>query len=174
MVLKIRDERQQRALTGLSEKKFNKLLPIFEKKYQAQKQKEYDQQVAAGTRQRKAGGGRKSSLKESRDKLEFILSYLKTYPSYDELAEKFDVARSTAHDQVKYLLPLLQASLAELGVLPQREFESVAAFQALCQQLDLEQLLLDVTERPRQRPQDKDHQRDCYSGKKNDIPSKTC
>jgi hypothetical protein len=180
MALKIRDERQRRALTGLSEQKMTKLLAIFSQTYQAQKQQEYEQELAAGTRQRQPGGGRKSSLQESQDKLEFILYYLKTYPTYDDLAEKFDVARSTAHSQVKYLLPILQASLAELGVLPQRSFESVAAFQDLCQQLDLAQLWLDVTERPRQRPQDNDQQRDYYSGKKktylqepaNDQPQK--
>jgi len=174
MTLKIRDERQMRALTGLSQKKFKELLPVFEKNYQAHKQQVYEQELAAGTRQRQPGGGRKSSLKESQDKLEFILYYLKTYPTYDELAEKFDVARSTAHDQVKYLLPILQASLAELGVLPQRAFESVEAFRALCQELELDQLWLDVTERPRQRPQDNEQQREAYSGKKNGIPSKTC
>ena len=174
MALKIRDERQRRALTGLSEQKMTKLLAIFSQTYEAQKQQEYDQELAAGLRQRRPGAGRKSRLKESQDKLEFILYYLKTYPTYDDLAEKFDVARSTAHDQVKYLLPILQASLAELGVLPQRRFESVAVFQDLCQQLDLTQLWLDVTERPRQRPQDNAQQREAYSGKKNDILSKTC
>lgn len=174
MTLKIRDERQMRALTGLSKRKFKKLLPVFEKNYQAHKQQKYEQELAAGTRQRQPGGGRKSSLKESQDKLEFILYYLKTYPTYDDLAAKFDIARSTAHDQVKYLLPILQASLAELGVLPQRAFESVEAFQAMCQELELDQLWLDVTERPRRRPQDNDQQREAYSGKKNGIPSKTC
>ena len=88
------------------------------------------------------------------------------------MAEKFDLARSSAHDQVKYLLPILQETLFELGVLPHRSFESVEAFRTLCQQLDLEQVLLDVTERPQQRPQDNEQQQDCYSGKKNDIRSK--
>lgn len=172
MILKIREERQKRALTGLSEKKWNQLLPIFAKNYQAQKQKAYEQGLATGSRQRKPGGGRTSTLKEMEDKLDFILYYLKTYPTYDQLAERFNLARSSAHDQVKALLPILQASLADLGVLPYRHFESVAAFQALCEELDLEQILLDVTERPRQRPQDGEHQQDCYSGKKNAIPSK--
>jgi len=172
MILKIREDRQMRALTGLSEKKFKALLPTFEKNYYAQKQKEYEQGMVTDTRKRKPGGGRKSNLKEIEDKLEFILCYLKTYPTYDELAEKFALARSSAHDQVKYLLPILQETLAELGVLPHRSFESVEAFRTLCQQLDLEQVLLDVTERPQQRPQDNEQQQDCYSGKKTTYAQK--
>jgi len=173
MSLNIREERQKRALTGLSEKKFNELLPVFTKNYQEQKQRTYQQGLATGQCQRKPGGGRNSKLKEMDDKLDFILYYLKTYPTYDQLGERFDLARSSAHDQVKALLPILQATLADLGVLPYRQFESVAAFQALCQELNLEQILLDVTERPRQRPQNSDQQQECYSGKKNVIPSKT-
>ena len=72
MILKIREDRQMRALTGLSEKKFKVLLPTFEKNYYAQKQKEYEQGMATDTRKRKPGGGRKSNLKEIEDKLAFI------------------------------------------------------------------------------------------------------
>ena len=52
----------------------------------------------------------------------------------------------------------------EMGHLPKREFESVEAFKASLG--NEEQLLIDVTERPHQRPQDKTQQQSLYSGKK--------
>lgn len=173
MALKVRDDRQMRAITGLSSDKFEELLIVFEETYKTEQQKAYEEAVKRGERVRKLGGGRPSKLKTMRDKLEFALRYLKTYPTYDELAEIYDLARSSTHDNVKALVPIVEKTLAVLGVLPKREFESVEAFREYCQQLDLEKLLIDVTERPCRRHQDNDKQKEHYSGKKKDIPCKT-
>ncbi|MBE7549477.1 MAG: hypothetical protein HS126_00165 [Anaerolineales bacterium] len=61
MSLNIRDDRQMRALTGLSAKEICKILPVFAEVYQEEQQQAYEQGLAAGTRQRKPGGGQKAN-----------------------------------------------------------------------------------------------------------------
>lgn len=170
MSLKIRDDRHLRALTGLSETKFEQILPVFSEVYQEEQQQAYEQGLVAGTRQRQPGGGQKGKLPTMRDKLQFILYYYKVYPTFDVLGSQFDMARSKANEQVHRLSPLLHRTLVRLGVMPPREFENVAALQQVCQELD--QLLLDVTERPHRRPADDEQQREMYSGKKRPYPEK--
>jgi hypothetical protein len=164
MTIKIRDDRQMRAMTGLSQAKFAELLPVFSQVYQQEQQQTYEQGLAMGTRQRQPGGGQKGKLPRMQDKLLFILTYYKTYPTFDVLGAQFNMARSKANENVHKLSPILHDTLVQLGVLPHRQFESVAAFKEACQGLD--QLIIDVTERPHQRPQDDEQQRDLYSGKK--------
>jgi len=170
MLETIRDDRQMRALTGVSRKKFTQLLPIFSRVYHQERYQAYEKGLAEGTRKRKPGGGQKGKLPEPADKLYFILNYYKTYPTFDVLGDRFGLARSKAHTQVHQLSPILHQTLMEMGHLPQREFESVEAFKAMLG--DVDQILIDVTERPHQRPQDNEQQQELYSGKKNDIPSK--
>ena len=62
MCLQIRDDRQMRALTGLSQAQFDQLLPVFSDIYQATEQQTYERGVASGTRRRKPGGGSKGKL----------------------------------------------------------------------------------------------------------------
>jgi hypothetical protein len=164
MIENIRDERQMRAMTGLSQEKFAQLLPTFSRVYAQARYQAYEQGLAAGSRTRKPGGGQKGKLPQMADKLYFILSYYKTYPTFDELGARFDLARSKAHAYVYQLSPILHQTLRELGSLPEREFESVEAFRAKLQ--DWDQILIDVTERPHHRPQDEEQQRELYSGKK--------
>ncbi|MEZ4734560.1 MAG: transposase family protein [Caldilineaceae bacterium] len=92
MVIKIRDERQMKALTGLSFAEFDRLLPVFTAVYEARQQRRYEQAVQAGSRRRQPGGGRKSKLPTMDDKLFFVLYYFKTYPTFDQLGAKFDLA----------------------------------------------------------------------------------
>jgi len=165
---KLRDDRQLRALTGLNEAKIEEILPLFSQVYRERDQQAYEEGLGLGTRTRKPGGGRKGKLPTMRAKLLFILSYYKTYPTFDVLSAQFDLARSKANEQVHRLSPILHETLVRLEVLPQRQFESVEAFKAACPGID--QLLIDVTERPHQRPQDNEAQRELYSGKKKDTP----
>ena len=76
MGLQIRDDRQMKALTGLSHGQFHYLLPVFSDLYQATQQTTYEEGLTAGTRVRKPGGGCKGKLptmaekrKRSRGKL---------------------------------------------------------------------------------------------------------
>src|SRR5262249_15011096 len=73
MGLQIRDERQMKALTGLSQAQFDHLLPFFSAIYETTQQKTYAAGVASGTRRRKPGGGSKGKLPTMAEKLhEFI------------------------------------------------------------------------------------------------------
>ena len=97
MSLVIRDDRQMKALTGLSQVQFDQLLPVFESTYQATQQQAYEEGIEAGTRQRKPGGGCKGKLPTIADKLLFVLYYYKTYPTFDVLGAQFHMARSKAN-----------------------------------------------------------------------------
>ena len=57
-MLTIRDDRQLRSLTGVSDKVLAKLEAEFSKVYQRQYEEAYDEGLKKGTRQHKAGGGR--------------------------------------------------------------------------------------------------------------------
>lgn len=99
-----------------------------------------------------------------RDKLIFVLYYLKVYPSFDVLGAHFGMSRSKACENVHALRLILYKALQNLDVMPQREFKTVEAFVAACDWID--ELLIDVAERPHSRPVDNTKQKDLYSGKK--------
>lgn len=171
MVIAIRDERQMRALTGLSPAEFEQLLPTFSAVYVAKRQAEYEQALQAGTRQRKSGGGRKSKLPTLADKLLFVLYYYKDYPTFDVLGTQFNLSRSKAHTQLYLLSPLLHETLVKLEMMPHRAFKTVEELTLALKGVD--QIIIDATERTYRRPQDVEQQRAHYSGKKNAIRSKT-
>ena len=90
MGLQIRDERQMKALTGLSQAQFDHLLPVFSDIYRATQQQTYEEGVESGTRRRHPGGGSKGKLPTMAEKLQFVLYYYKTYPTFDVLGTQFD------------------------------------------------------------------------------------
>src|SRR5436305_7517840 len=100
MGMQIRDERQMKALTGLSQAQFNHLLSVFSDIYQATQQKTYEKGLESGTRRRKPGGGCKGKLPTMADKLLFVLYYYKTYPTFDVLGTQFAMARSKANENL--------------------------------------------------------------------------
>jgi len=110
----IRDDRQFRALMGVSPSLFSQLLGKL-----------------TGTRQRKPGGGAKGRLATDRQKLKFILYYYKNYPTFDVLGAHFNLSRSKAHANVYKLSPLLHDTLAEMGMVPHRHFDSVDDFHTI-------------------------------------------
>jgi len=166
----IRDDRQMRSLTGLSEQQFTNLTSEFEKDYQAYRQALYAECLAKGMRQRRLGGGRKGKLPRVKDKLFFTLVYFKTYPTFDVLGTQFGMGRSKANENLHTLAPILMNTLVRLGVMPHRQFSSVEEMKTAFQGID--RILIDVTERLYRRSQDDDTQREHYSGKKSTIPSK--
>lgn len=171
MVIEIRDDRQMRSLTGLSQAQFGKLLSEFTQKYHAIRYSEYEKGVKAGTRMRKPGGGQKGKLPTMADKLLFVLYYYKIYPTFDAFATQFKMARSKANENLHQLSPVLYETLVELGMMPAREFQDAEELKAALKGID--QIIIDATERLFRRPQDSDKQKDYYSGKKNDIRLKT-
>jgi hypothetical protein len=164
VVIEIRDDRHMRSLTGLSQDQFNQLLPTFTEVYQEAQQAAYEKGVAAGTRQRKPGGGAKGKLPTTSDKLMFVLFYYKTYPTFDVLGTQFNMARSKANENLHKLSPILHQTLARLGMMPHREFKTPEALKAALQGVD--QIIIDATERAYRRSQDEAKQREHYSGKK--------
>ena len=113
---------------------------------------------------RAPGAGRKHTLRTLRAKLFFLLLYLKCYPTFDVAGLLFEVDRSRACRWVGAWLPLLEAVLGRAAVLPARQIRSVAEF--LQRFPEVQDLFLDGTERPTQRPQQAGQQRARYSGKK--------
>jgi hypothetical protein len=155
--------RELLAATGLKQDEFEALLVEFEKAYAAAIPK---QQTQAGqARQRRVGGGNKSKLGSMADKLLFILVYHKTYPLQTMLGLQFGLSQGRVNEWIHRLTPLLQQALATQGQTPERDGAAVQTSE-----LALEggaDLVMDGTERRRQRPQDKMAQKAHYSGKKN-------
>ena len=162
-MLEIRDDRQLRSITGISEQVLEKIEPVFGEIYEKEKDAKYQREKASGLRKRKRGGGRKSKLEPMRTKIHFILYYLKNYPTIDVLGEKFKLARSNAHENIQMLLPIMMATLETLAYLPAREYEDAEALKLALENLDT--LLVDATEREYFRPKDKALQKEYYSGK---------
>lgn len=167
----IRDDRQMRALTGLTIAQFESLVSEFAIDYKTQQEQSYQEGLAMGKRQRRPGGGAKGKLPNMTDKLFFILVYFKTYPTFDVIGTQFDMGRSKANENLHKLAPILNKTLIRIGVMPHRDFASVAEMKAAFNAVD--RVLIDVTERLYRRSQDNETQRDHYSGKKSIIPSKT-
>jgi len=167
MGLQIRDDRQMKALTGLSQAQFDHLLPIFSDIYQTTQQKTYEDGVKSGTRRRQPGGGVKGKLPTMADKLPFVLSYYKTYPTFDVLGQQFEMARSKANENLHKLSPILYDTLVHLELMPYREFATPEDLKAALQGVD--RLLIDATERAYHRSTDHAKQREHDSGKKNSI-----
>ena len=167
MGLQIRDDRQMKALTGLSQDQFDHLLPVFSDMYQGSQQKTYEEGMASGTRRRKPGGGSKGKLPTMAEKLQFVLYYYKTYPTFDVLGTQFEIARSKAHENLHKLSPILYDTLVHLDLMPYRELTTPEELKASLQGGD--RLLIDATERAYHRSQDEAKQREHDSGKNNSI-----
>jgi len=167
MGLQIRDDRQRKALTGLSQAQFDPLLSVFSAIYRATQQKTYEEGVAAGTRRRHPGGGSTGKLPTMAEKLQFVLSYYKTYPTFDVLGMQLAMARSKAHENLHKLSPILYETLVDLALMPSRELTTPEELQAALQ--GEERLLMDATERAYHRSQDDATQREHDSGKNNSI-----
>lgn len=148
------------ALTSLTSAEFEALLVAFETVSQPNPTTTQQGQP----RQRKAGGGRKATLHLAEDRLLFILVYVKTYPLQEIMAELFDLDVSNVNEWIHRLLPLLRDALDELDVLPERDAQAVA--QAQVQRPAGQTVILDGTERRRQRPKNPEKQVLHYSGKK--------
>lgn len=156
------DRRKFLALTGLTLREFQLLLPAFAQSYERLYRP--DRTLAGLPRQRFPGGGRKGVLQAPEQKLLFLLVYLKTYPLQSLLGELFDLSQSRVNDCIHRLLPILHEALDELGVRPERDGSHFAQSQGASGK-DL-RLIIDGTERRRQRPKNPEKQAAHYTGKK--------
>src|SRR5712664_1135404 len=164
MGMLIRDDRQMKALTGLSQDRFDHLLPVFSDIYRKTQQQMYEEGVESGTRRRHPGGGSKGKLPTMAEKFQFVLYYYKTYLTFDVLGTQFEMARSKAHENLHKFSPILYDTLVSLDLMPYRELTTPEELKAALQGGD--RLLIDATERAYHRSQDDATQREHYSGKK--------
>ena len=150
------------AATGLKPDEFERLLPAFAAQYDSLYPA--DKTLEGKPRQRQRGGGVKGVLAQPEDKLLFTLVYQKTYPLQTMHGLQFGLSQPQTNYWIHQLLPVLRHALAQLGMTPTRDPQAV--------QTDLlvneagPDLVIDGTERRRQRPKDTQQQRDAYSGKK--------
>ncbi len=150
------------ALTGLTPKEFNVLLPTF---VQATEQHAARQQrLAKQKRQRAVGAGRRSVLATPEQQLLFIVVYLKTYPLQVVMGELFALSQSGVNQWIHRLLPRLQEALDTLGVKPERDGTQFARAERVHR--EARDYIIDGTERRRNRPKNPEKQALFYSGKK--------
>jgi Helix-turn-helix of DDE superfamily endonuclease/DDE superfamily endonuclease len=156
-----KNRRRLLALTGLTHKEFEALHQAFCTAYATVFPE--DKTADGRVRKRQGGGGRKGQLRTTEQKLLFILGYQKTYPLQALLGEVFGLSQSRVNRWIQRLLPILQQALAELGVLPSREPGDFARQERSRQEAP--ELIIDGTDRCRQRPQNPATQALHYSGK---------
>ena len=156
------DRRRFLALTGLTLPEFQRLLTAFPRAYQ--RIYPASQTTEGQPRRRSVGGGRKGFLPRPEDQLLFILVYLKTYPLQAVMGELFGLSQPRVNSWIHRLLPVLQGALDDLGVCPERNARHFAHSQAASEAEP--RLIIDGTERRRQRPKSPEKQALHYSGKK--------
>jgi len=93
-----------------------------------------------------------------------VLVYLKTYPLQAVLGQLFGLSTAQANYWLHHLLPVVRAALDDLGVLPERDGARIV--RQIDQPVGAPRLIIDGTERRRQRPKKTEKQAAHYSGKK--------
>lgn len=114
-------------------------------------------------RKRAPGAGRKPRLHHLSDKLLFILVYYRLYPTQEVQGFLFGMGQSQANEWIHRLSGVLNRALGYEQQLPERE---PATLKALLQEFPSLEFMIDGTERPINRPQDRADRKTYYSGKK--------
>jgi hypothetical protein len=155
----IRNERQWKAMTGLSQPEFTSLSSAFGIAY--------EQINGIALQQGAANLGKEVVLSTYADCLFFTLFELKTAQSFDCLGVLFHMDGSSAQRNFVKYLQVLELALQQQGALPRRSFSSLSEFKQYVQ--SEEELIVDATELRTQRPTAKQEQQQRYSGKKKHI-----
>lgn len=155
------NERLLRAVTSLSRAEFDRLLAAFEQRWAAKRKR---RNAKGGERQRAVGAGNAGRLPTAAHKLFFILFYFKCYPLQEVVALLFGFSQPQACHWVGVLTALLNSALGHEKQLPARRPADLERLLLECP--ELRELVIDGTERPIRRPQDKGRRKRDYSGKK--------
>lgn len=147
-------------VTGFTLPQFRKLHEKFEIVYC---QKEYER-IPEEKRKRQVGGGRKSTLGDISGKLFFILFYYRNYPTLRFAQILFEIEDSAIHRWVVFLSLVLKEALGYEIPLPTRQMRSFFDLYAVYP--ELEEYIVDGTDRPFKRSKDSKTQEIYYSGKK--------
>lgn len=153
------------SLTGLNVREFEPLLVRFEQAWDDYVEEHY---IKPG-RKRGYGGGRIPHLKQSCDKLLFILVYYRLYPTQEVQGFLFGIGQPQAHEWVHKLSRVLNQALGDEKQLPEREPHRLEEVFKECPSL---QFIMDGTERRINRPKDKAVRKQYYSGKKKEFTVK--
>jgi hypothetical protein len=156
------NKRLSQAMIGMSKAELESILPTFEKILLEKKK--------AKKRIRAVGAGKKGHLKTAKEKLFFILFYIKTYPTFDVASVIFGTTRSVTHEWFHKFLPILEKTLGRQMVLPKKKLESKEEFIKL---FGAEDVFIDGAERPVQRPKSKKKLKNSIPEKRKDTQEKT-
>jgi hypothetical protein len=110
-------------------------------------------------------------LEQPEDKLLFLLIYLKTYPLQAVMGELFDLSTPRVNYWIHRLLPVSRSTMDDLGVLPERDPTHFAQDQ--CASGKAPRLIIDATERRRQRPKNPEKQALFSAGARRSIATRT-
>jgi hypothetical protein len=157
------------ALTGLTVKEFEKIMPAFERTYE--RAYPTSETIDGKERQRKFGGGRGSKLESKEEKLLLVLVYQKAYPLQELIGVAFELSQAQVNYWIHRLLPVLRDALDEIGVLPERKGKKFSQHEK--GKGSSKELIIDGVDRRRQRPKNKEKQKLHYSGKKKHTAIKT-
>jgi len=163
-IIEIKNERQLKSVSGVTESQLEIITQEFEFVEKEEKQAQYQQAVFSCQRVRKTFGYHKGVLKTPLQKVLFVLVYCKSYSTFDDLGSRFGMSKSAAFDNIQTHFPRVQKALARIGVLPHRSFHNAQEFKEIFE--DIEEIIIDVTERQCRRPQNQERQKEVYSGKK--------
>ena len=155
----IRNERQWKAMTGLSQLEFTSLSSAFGIAY--------EQISGIALQQGAANLGKEVVLNSYADCLFFTLFELKTAQSFDCLGVLFSMDGSSAQRNFVKYLQVVEVALQQQGALPRRSFSGLSDFKKYVQ--GEEELIVDATELRTQRPAANQQQQQRYSGKKKHI-----
>jgi hypothetical protein len=157
------------SMTSLTVPEFDALVPTFIT--ESTKSYSLTHTRAGKPRRRKAGGGNKARLATPEDQLLFILIYQKTFPLQTAQGLHFDLSQAQTNEWIHRLLPILERSLTRLKQMPERNGVAFAT-SGVTPGVPTD-LIIDGTERRRQRPKNAEKQREAYSGKKRPTQIKT-
>lgn len=146
---------------GITFNQFQELLPKFILALRkAENIKAYSKK-----RLREVGGGRKATLKTDSDKLFFILFYYKTYPTFRFAQILYNLDKRNIQLWVRFLAPVLFSALGyELSLKVRKR---ISRFDLWMEEYpQLQEFIVDCTERLIRRPKDNQIQSKYYSGKK--------
>ena len=154
-----RTDRLMRATTSLTVSEFEELAKHFAEAWAAVRAAKT---AAGAVRQRRPGAGPKSCLPSAELKLFFILLYYKAYPTQDVMGLLFGITQGQVSDWVGQLTAVV-GQLIPLHR-PARQARQLA--QLLQEQPELQEVIIDGTERRLPRPQHRGKQKRYYSGRK--------
>lgn len=155
----LNSSRSYAASTGLTQQEFEELAEDFCALYHV-KEHSFPENF-----------GNQPAFLDGKELLFMLLFYKKVYPTFDILALSFGISNATAHAYIQVAKAILHTVLAQRNVLPKRVFKDDTEFQEFFK--DVDELFIDATERPIQRPANQDVQQDSYSVKKSNVPLKT-